>query len=84
MNGAAALETALDIVVVPVESFSADRHRRNTPAFIPSRLQNPGTVNPLDAWRENNRRHVAALRLTRLLLPIEISGYLQRSSIVRS
>ena len=56
------------------ERSSADRHRRNRPTLIPSRRQNSVTVNPLAPWRENSSRHIAVLRLTRLLLLIAHSS----------
>jgi hypothetical protein len=52
------------------EVFNDDRQRRNKLALIPSRRQNSGTDTPLLDCRENSFRHIAALRLIRLIFPI--------------
>jgi len=50
--------------------FNEDRQRRNKLALILSRRQNSGTDTPLLDCRENSSRHIAALRLIRLIFPI--------------
>jgi hypothetical protein len=47
--------------------FNIDRQRRNTPGLIASARQNSSTDIPLEAWRANSSRHVASLRLIRLI-----------------
>jgi hypothetical protein len=52
------------------EAFNDDRQRQNKLALIPSRRQNSCTDTPLLDWRKNSSRHIAALRLTRLIFSI--------------
>jgi hypothetical protein len=73
INGAGASVAGSALAGVRVtlpEASNDDRQRWNKLALIPSRRQNSGTDSPLLDCRENSSRHIATLRLIRLIFPI--------------